>query len=94
MAEVWTGGVSEIRRVADFTAAFQRSFTPIGLAVGTHVSLYAETAIYQEAVRASSTAGTRAAPQPGGCYFFGRRPHEQHCLACDLPTTALLESET
>ena len=55
---VWTGGVSEIRRVADLTAAFQRSFTPhdctgpIGLAVGTHVSLYAETAIYQEFVRA------------------------------------------
>ena len=39
VADVWTGGVSEIRRVADFTAAFQRSFTPIGLAVGTRVSL-------------------------------------------------------
>ncbi len=55
---VWTGGISEIRRVADLTAAFQRSFTPhdctgpIGLAVGTHVALYAETAIYQEFVRA------------------------------------------
>jgi galactonate dehydratase len=55
---VWTGGVSEIRKVADLTAAFQRSFTPhdctgpVGLAVGTHVSLYAETAIYQELVRA------------------------------------------
>ena len=55
---VWTGGVSEIRRVADLTAAFQRSFTPhdctgpVGLAVGTHVALYGETAIYQEFVRA------------------------------------------
>jgi L-alanine-DL-glutamate epimerase-like enolase superfamily enzyme len=55
---VWTGGVSEIRRVADLTATYQRSFTPhdctgpIGLAVGTHVSLYAETAIFQEVVRA------------------------------------------
>lgn len=55
---LWTGGVSEIRRVADLTAAFQRSFTPhdctgpVGLAVGTHVSLYAETAIFQEFVRA------------------------------------------
>ena len=41
---MWTGGVSEIRRVADLTAAFQRSVTPhdctgpIGLAVGTHVA--------------------------------------------------------
>jgi L-alanine-DL-glutamate epimerase-like enolase superfamily enzyme len=54
----WTGGVSEIRRIADLTAAFQRAFTPhdcsgpVGLAVGTHVSLYAETAIMQEFVRA------------------------------------------
>ena len=54
----WTGGVSEIRRVADLAAAYQRAFTPhdctgpIGLAVGTHVALYAETAIYQEVVRA------------------------------------------
>jgi L-alanine-DL-glutamate epimerase-like enolase superfamily enzyme len=55
---VWTGGVSEIRRVADLTAAFQRSFTthdctgPVALAVGTHIGLYAENAIFQEFVRA------------------------------------------
>jgi L-alanine-DL-glutamate epimerase-like enolase superfamily enzyme len=55
---VWTGGPSEIRRIADLTATYQRAFTPhdctgpIGLAVGTHVALYAETAIFQEIVRA------------------------------------------
>lgn len=54
---VWTGGVTEIRRIADLTATFQRGFTPhdctgpIGLAAGTHVALYAETGIYQEFVR-------------------------------------------
>lgn len=54
----WTGGVSEVRRIADLTAAYQRAFTlhdctgPVSLAVGSHVALYAETAIYQEIVRA------------------------------------------
>ena len=55
---VWTGGVTEIRRIADLVAAHQRGFTPhdctgpVGLVVGTHVSLYVETTIYQEFVRA------------------------------------------
>jgi L-alanine-DL-glutamate epimerase-like enolase superfamily enzyme len=54
---VWTGGITEIRRIADLTATYQRAFTPhdctgpIGLAAGTHVALHAETAIYQEFVR-------------------------------------------
>jgi L-alanine-DL-glutamate epimerase-like enolase superfamily enzyme len=54
----WTGGVTEIRRIADLTAGYQRAFTPhdctgpVGLAVGTHVAAYAETAIFQEIVRA------------------------------------------
>ena len=55
---VWTGGATEMRRIADLVATYQRGFTPhdctgpVALAVGTHVSLYAETAIYQEFVRA------------------------------------------
>jgi galactonate dehydratase len=54
----WTGGVSEIRRIADLTAVYQRGFTPhdctgpVGLAVGTHAAVYAETGTIQEMVRA------------------------------------------
>ncbi|MFD6320787.1 MULTISPECIES: mandelate racemase/muconate lactonizing enzyme family protein [Methylorubrum] len=54
----WTGGVTELRRIADLAATYQRAFTPhdctgpIGLAAGAHVALHAETAIFQEFVRA------------------------------------------
>jgi L-alanine-DL-glutamate epimerase-like enolase superfamily enzyme len=54
----WVGGVTEARRVADLAALYQKPFTPhdctgpIGLAVGAHLCLYAETAIFQEIVRA------------------------------------------
>jgi L-alanine-DL-glutamate epimerase-like enolase superfamily enzyme len=55
---VWVGGVSEARRVGDLASLHQRPFTPhdctgpVSLAVGVHLCLTAETAIFQEIVRA------------------------------------------
>ena len=55
---VWVGGVSEARRVGDLAALWQRPFTvhdctgPVALAVGVHLCLNAETATFQEMVRA------------------------------------------
>lgn len=54
----WCGGVSETRRTADLAAMYMRPFAPhdcagpVGLAVGTHLCLHAETAFMQEIVRA------------------------------------------
>jgi galactonate dehydratase len=55
---VWVGGVTEARRVADMASFHQLPFTPhdctgpVSLAVGVHLCLTAETAIFQEFVRA------------------------------------------
>jgi L-alanine-DL-glutamate epimerase-like enolase superfamily enzyme len=54
----WCGGVTEARRVADMAAMYMRPYAahdctgPVGLAVGIHLSAYAESGFVQEIVRA------------------------------------------
>lgn len=54
----WCGGISEARRIADLAAMYMRPFAPhdcagpVGLAVGAHLCLHAESAFMQEIVRA------------------------------------------
>lgn len=53
----WVGGVSEARRVADLASLYARPVThhdcsgPVNLAVGVHLSSWAETGFIQEIVR-------------------------------------------
>jgi len=55
---LWCGGVTEARRIADLAAMYERPYAPhdctgpVGLAVGVHLCLHAETALWQEVVRA------------------------------------------
>jgi galactonate dehydratase len=54
----WCGGITQARAICDMAAAAQRPVAvhdctgPIGYIVGTHLSIWAQTAMIQETVRA------------------------------------------